>query len=192
MKSFFKKKLNTFGFDLIRYPHGEENQIAYYLTKYDIDTVFDLGANKGQYGSLIRSFGYTKQIISFEPIKSVFEILKNKTNSDNNWDIYNLAIGNKDELTTINIAALGQDVSPVTSFYGTANVPATNSFTFNNTSTIAHGSIVGLVWDFGDGTTDTKSNVTHVYTQTGKTYIIKLTATASSGCISSTSSSCNS
>ncbi|MCB0631894.1 MAG: PKD domain-containing protein [Saprospiraceae bacterium] len=53
---------------------------------------------------------------------------------------------------------------------------------FNNTSTGAFG----FVWDFGDGTTSTEVNPTHVYGQEG-TYTVQLTSIYEPSCISAKS-----
>lgn len=100
-----KKICNSFGIDIIRYPHGEENQIVYYLTKYSIDTIIDIGANKGQFGSLLRTLDYKNHIVSFEPLDDAFKILSQKSANDKKWDVYNIAIGDINEISKINIAA---------------------------------------------------------------------------------------
>lgn len=46
------------------------------------------------------------------------------------------------------------------------------------------GSAASVLWDFGDGTTSTQNNPTHVYTTLGE-YDVTLTVTNTSGCISS-------
>jgi FkbM family methyltransferase len=43
---------------------------------YGINKVFDVGANVGQYAERKISLGYRGQIISFEPISSVFTELE--------------------------------------------------------------------------------------------------------------------
>lgn len=50
---------------------------------------------------------------------------------------------------------------------------------FNNTSTGAFG----FLWDFGDGTTSTEVNPTHVYTEAG-TYSVQLTSVYDASCVS--------
>jgi FkbM family methyltransferase len=63
------------------------------LDKYQIDTVIDVGANEGQFASDLRRIGYQGKIISFEPISSAFEILKEVASNDKNWDVRKLALG---------------------------------------------------------------------------------------------------
>jgi len=52
---------------------------------------------------------------------------------------------------------------------------------FNNTSTIQNSSIVSWNWSFGDGSTSTQQNPTHVYPTHG-TYTATLIATGQGGC----------
>jgi gliding motility-associated-like protein len=72
--------------------------------------------------------------------------------------------------------------SPVTQY--TVNNPtqcfSNNNFIFNNTSTIASGSMTYL-WKFGDNTTTNQSNPTHSYSNDSN-YVVKLICTSDSGC----------
>jgi FkbM family methyltransferase len=70
-----------------------------------IATVFDVGANVGQYARELRAFGYEGAILSFEPITSVFSQLEAVASSDPNWWCHNVAIGDTDGEATINIAS---------------------------------------------------------------------------------------
>ncbi len=75
------------------------------LEKYEINVVLDVGANRGQYADFLRNnANYNKTIISFEPIPSVFEELKNNASSDPGWNVYNLALGNRDGKEKINLS----------------------------------------------------------------------------------------
>jgi len=61
------------------------NNFYYHIVKtlefYDIDLVVDIGANEGQFVKKIIKYGYTKRIVSFEPMKSAFiELEKNSKN----------------------------------------------------------------------------------------------------------------
>ena len=58
-----------------------------------IDTVFDVGANVGQFGESLRKEGYRGRIVSFEPARSTFEILARKAAADGNWDAHHCGLG---------------------------------------------------------------------------------------------------
>lgn len=106
-----KHKLRTFlwkfGYDISRFkpskhPLARRKKI---FESYEIDTVLDIGANAGQFAQQIRGeLGYANRIISFEPLTSAFESLKEKAKNDSNWDAYNFALGDTDQKQEINIA----------------------------------------------------------------------------------------
>lgn len=75
------------------------------MKRQQVDLVFEIGANKGQFAQSLRSAGYTGKIISIEPLKAAFAVLQDKCAQDGNWDCHNLAIGKADEETTINVSA---------------------------------------------------------------------------------------
>jgi FkbM family methyltransferase len=75
----------------------------------NIDTVFDIGANVGQYGMEMRGIGYNKKIISFEPLKTAYEKLEKASLNDDNWIINNYAIGDENIKSMINVS--GNSVS---------------------------------------------------------------------------------
>jgi FkbM family methyltransferase len=74
------------------------------LTHFGITKILDVGANTGQYAKETRKINFTGEIISFEPISSVFEVLKTNRKNDTNAIQKNYALGDKNETKTINIA----------------------------------------------------------------------------------------
>lgn len=106
MKDIVKKILRKSGYQIKRYPdcnYDMERRMKL-IRHFNIDTLFDIGANAGQYALRIREYGYTKRIISFEPLKRVYEKLEGVAQKDNNWIVNNYAIGNVDINSVINIA----------------------------------------------------------------------------------------
>lgn len=63
------------------------------LRTYRIDTIIDVGANEGQFGSLVREIGFEGVIHSFEPVKQTYERLAATTATDERWTAHNLALG---------------------------------------------------------------------------------------------------
>jgi FkbM family methyltransferase len=62
----------------------------------DIDCVFDVGANLGQYATMLRDkVGYAGRIISFEPIPHAVSVVKGLAANDPLWTIEELALSNQ-------------------------------------------------------------------------------------------------
>jgi FkbM family methyltransferase len=68
-----------------------------------ITTVIDVGANEGQFAQDLRKIGFKGKIISFEPGKNAFDILKANAAKDNLWTCYQYALGEKEGLMTFYI-----------------------------------------------------------------------------------------
>ncbi len=84
------------------------NNFNYYivrvLTNLKIDYVLDIGANEGQFAEEIRKYGFKKDILSYEPMTGAYKKLSKRSESSNNWKIYNNGFGNKVEQKTLNIS----------------------------------------------------------------------------------------
>jgi FkbM family methyltransferase len=102
-----RKILWKFGYDISRFAHtthplARRQRILQY---YEIDTVFDIGANSGHFARELREdIGYTHRILSFEPLSQVFKLLKENAKTDSAWEVFNYAIGDANEKREINIA----------------------------------------------------------------------------------------
>lgn len=88
------------------------------------DCVLDVGANSGQYGALLRRHGYRGWIVSFEPVRSVFEDLAEGAEGDERWRMFQVALGSHAERRRIAVA----EVSQLSSFrafsrYGSDELP---------------------------------------------------------------------
>lgn len=104
MKELLKSTLKKAGFQIKRFPDGDYLRRIKIINDNHINLVFDVGANNGGYALSMREFGYTKKIISFEPLKSAFSELKISAKNDKNWILNNYALGNEDTKSVINIA----------------------------------------------------------------------------------------
>ena len=58
---------------------GNQNLVKL-LKYYDINKVFDVGANTGQFAESLFNNGYTGKIVSFEPLKEAYDTLLQKKN----------------------------------------------------------------------------------------------------------------
>jgi FkbM family methyltransferase len=63
------------------------------LTRYRVDCVLDVGANKGQYARMLRRAGFTGRVISFEPVPEMFAELSAAAAQDELWDVHQVALG---------------------------------------------------------------------------------------------------
>jgi PKD repeat protein len=82
---------------------------------------------------------------------------------------------------TINISIAGN--APV-ALFSSNNTCLGNSIQFNDLSTPPSGDIISLwKWDFGDNTTSTLQNPSHMFADTGS-YVVKLIVTTNAGCSS--------
>jgi FkbM family methyltransferase len=73
------------------------------LKALNVDCVLDVGANIGQFAKEVRGIGYSGAIVSFEPIASVFASLSETFRRDVKWTGHNIALGEAEGETVINI-----------------------------------------------------------------------------------------
>ena len=108
IKHGLRKLAWKIGYDISRFT-PKTHQIArrrQIFKLYEIDTVLDIGACSGQYALKLRSeIDYSKRILSFEPLRTSFELLKTNAKSDPAWEVFNFAIGDIKGKQEINIAA---------------------------------------------------------------------------------------
>ena len=98
------KFLKKIGLELKSYPDFDTKRRMKIIHNYKINTLFDIGANRGQYSKNIREIGYKGKIISFEPLESAFQELKKVSSKNKNWIINNYGLGNKNTKSIINVA----------------------------------------------------------------------------------------
>jgi FkbM family methyltransferase len=75
------------------------------LDKLLINCVLDVGANHGQYGMRLRRMGYRGYIVSFEPVRENYDVLKVVASQREPWRVFPYALGAENERREINIAA---------------------------------------------------------------------------------------
>ncbi|MBC7633672.1 FkbM family methyltransferase, partial [Aeromicrobium sp.] len=95
-------RLGRRGFEVRRHSAARRQSV---LAKQEVDLVLDVGASTGGYGTSLRSFGYTGQIVSFEPLAAAFAELSATVASDPLWTARNTALGAEPGEATINIAS---------------------------------------------------------------------------------------
>ena len=104
-KKTIKQIIHNTGYDIVK---SDMNSIIKrrmkLLTHYKVNLIFDVGANIGQYAKQMRSIGYKNKIVSFEPLTSAYEDLAECAKNDPLWDTVNIALGDEDCNSEINIA----------------------------------------------------------------------------------------
>lgn len=81
----------------------EPEQLSRFLKAFSIDCVFDVGANRGQYATKLRSIGYSGRIISFEPNPHLSEILSRLTSRDPKWHFEPVALDRTEQIAELKI-----------------------------------------------------------------------------------------
>lgn len=106
IKKLAKKLARGYGVDLIRYNYQSSSaaRLAQLLSRYSVNVVFDIGANRGQYGHLLRSIGYEGRIVSFEPLSTAYSDLMKIASDDKMWVCENVALGESTGNAEINIS----------------------------------------------------------------------------------------
>jgi FkbM family methyltransferase len=93
------------GIDVSRYPEATaEHQAARLLVRRGIDLVLDVGANDGGYAAALRRAGYRDRIVSFEPVRQPFRLLRARTADDPRWTALPVAVGDGDGSVDIHVA----------------------------------------------------------------------------------------
>lgn len=103
-KNFFQK----FGILVRKYnaATSEELRRIKLLQHHNIDLVFDIGANAGQYARGIMDAGYAGKVVSFEPLSAVHQQIVVASKSYTNWVVAErCAIGSTEQDIEINISA---------------------------------------------------------------------------------------
>lgn len=136
LASFVNGVLRARGYELRRYDYGNTAyQAQKALMDKRIDTVVDVGANRGQYGGMIVRNRPDVAIRSFEPLPDAFKDLEALTKSHMNWTAYNVALGrsravkpltiagNSESSSLLEMNALHVEAAPTSAPIGRVEVP---------------------------------------------------------------------
>lgn len=78
-------------------------QLKSTLQRLAVDLVLDVGANTGKFGRQLRTV-YSGDLISFEPVASVFRKLEDASSGDPRWKARQFALGRTESHQTINVS----------------------------------------------------------------------------------------
>jgi FkbM family methyltransferase len=99
MKTLVKRLLHRTGYTLSANP-----TLGDFLRSRNVPLVLDIGANTGQFASYLRSEGYSGEIISFEPVPTVYRQLTEVMSHDKGWSGRNVALGDSRGRANINVS----------------------------------------------------------------------------------------
>ena len=90
----------------VDWAHWFRNRVVlrHVFEKLSINCILDVGANQGQYGTLLRRIGYSGWVISFEPVRASYEVLKAVAGKREPWRVFPYALGSENERREINVA----------------------------------------------------------------------------------------
>ena len=114
MKSFFKRLLHRFDLEFRNFSVEKSENARFFtmLSYHHVNTIFDIGANEGQFGVILRDFGYRGKIISFEPLTQAREELLKISQKDSLWKVApQAAIGDENGEIEIHIAGNSESSS---------------------------------------------------------------------------------
>lgn len=107
-REFIKKFLLSRGYSLTKngclHTHALSLQLSELLTSLKSNYVIDVGGNTGQYRNFIRRvIGYTGKGCSVEPIPGFAKKIRDEAANDEDWTIYECALGSRKGELEINL-----------------------------------------------------------------------------------------
>lgn len=85
------------------YKHVERRQVRRTLSHLQVDCVFDVGANAGQYATMLRKHcGYRGLIVSFEPLPDLAQIVRDAAQGDPDWIVEEAALSDREGTARFN------------------------------------------------------------------------------------------
>jgi FkbM family methyltransferase len=110
VKTILRTASRRLGFDLVRWhpQSSADAALGKMLAAQQIDTLLDVGANEGQYATMLRRLGFVGRIISFEPLTAAHQRLRHCAADDQMWIVApRMAIGDQEREIRIHVASNG-------------------------------------------------------------------------------------
>ena len=105
VKHRVRKILHSFGLDIVDHTKS-------IVPNLEVETIFDVGANVGQYAMKMRQQGFDGRIVSFEPLSEAHALLQAHSSKDKKWLVHDrCAIGESEDTLEINISENSQSSS---------------------------------------------------------------------------------
>jgi FkbM family methyltransferase len=138
LKSYLIRAIRHFGFEPLLY-QPDSSRTAHslrVLSTHNVNLVFDVGANIGQFGRSLREAGYRGRIVSFEPLSAAWEQLAATSRKDSLWEVApRTAIGSEDGEIDLHIAgnsvsssalemlSMHENIAPESRYVGSEKAP---------------------------------------------------------------------
>lgn len=81
----------------------ELETLSRFFSEFQVDCVFDVGANTGQYATRLRQIGFHGFIISFEPNPATFTMLQAAAAADPKWIVKQTGLDSESRTVTFNV-----------------------------------------------------------------------------------------
>lgn len=113
VKNWVRRSCRSLGYEIVPLRDVKDRDFSIHLSQLfellQIDCVFDVGANVGQYRDFLRDkVRYAGPVVSFEPIARDISILRQRSARDDNWLIEGYALGAERGRMAINVAKSDQ------------------------------------------------------------------------------------
>jgi FkbM family methyltransferase len=113
VKNWIQQSCRSLGYEIVPLRDVKDRDFSIHLRQLfallQIDCVFDVGANIGQYRDFLRNkVQYLGPIVSFEPIARNVSILRHRSAQDGNWLVEGYALGAKRGRMPLNVAKSDQ------------------------------------------------------------------------------------
>lgn len=139
IKPLIRTLLMSVGYDVVehgKYGHAPDLLRALFAA-HEINCVIDVGGHWGEFGGYLRHFGFTGEIVSFEPVAASYERLKEAARRDPHWQVHRVALGKAAATAAIN-------VTRETVFSSFLKPNAASAEWFGDASAIQNVSLVGV------------------------------------------------
>lgn len=113
IRNFVHRSLRTFGWEVQRLTSLKKNQTSkrhqeqlhkwQFAKNHKPGTILDIGANEGQFATLIREILPNSKIYSFEPLPDCYKQLKTNSQEMHPHEVFPFALGNQNGNATINL-----------------------------------------------------------------------------------------
>ena len=111
LKDLFRRFTLKFGYAVLDVRKQQSPQVLMpghlntTFQRLGVNCVIDVGANVGQYASMMREMGYSGRIVSIEPLPEAYATLTSKARHDPSWRTMNVALGEMDVTRELNVYA---------------------------------------------------------------------------------------